>query len=521
MKPLWASWRCWAALAVLFTVCRGGAETVIVLAPDRPSLDCSVTFVNDQAREVTLGPFAFLQGQARIQSLPLSRTDRSCTVRVCDRRSGQVARATIDFGPDRVARYRFGAPDFFTPHTLRIALVTRADHAVAAVRVEVTDSANEVRQVVLGAVNRVEVVELHDLRSGPATVRVYAADLLERERSVRIDSAVPATYTPLLIGSGPAEAAPPEAEAGSAAEAEHQPLIDRLALVMFLLTLTAWGGAGAVLALTPAGWGVDRAARMRRAALFTVVVSGVILILNGLPLVVLGSISYLPVATCITAVQLMAASWLLLAIQARNRSGLSLATAVLIAAMAGSLLFVPALGVPDDSGGLVLRLSIAQVVLVLAAVAALVISRIRTSFADDARRTQRERQREAQKCRKCGEPLHPVTGTCRCDLVHTSGSRTRTVARLIVKSGKGAMRHYALGPSVTVGSGPDCDVCLSDDARVAKSHCMIFERGRDVCVRDNGQLDGTFVNGERVSERVLRDGDELRVGDSWLLFERV
>lgn len=492
-----------------------------MLAPDRPSLDCSVTFTNDQSREVTLGPFAFSQGQARIQSLPLSRTDRSCTLRVCDRRSGQVARATIDFGPERVVRHRFGAPDFFTPHTLRIALVTRGDHAVAAVRIEVTDSANEVRQVVLGAVNRVEVVELQDLRSGPATVRVFAADLLERERGVRIDSAVPATYTPLLIGSGSSEAAPPEVETQEAADAEHQPLIDRIALVMFLLTLTAWGGAGTVLALTPAGLGVDRAARMRRAALFTVVVSGVILILNGLPLVVLGSTSYLPVATCITAVQLMAASWLLLAIQARNRSALSLATAVLIAAMAASLLFVPALGVPDDSGGFVLRLSIAQVTLVLAAVAALVISRIRTSFADDARRAVREREREARRCRKCGEPVHPVTGTCRCDLIHTGGSRARTVARLIVKSGQGAMKHYALGPSATVGSGPESDVCLGDDARVGKSHCLIFERGRDICVRDNGQLDGTFVNGERVSERVLQDGDELRVGDSWLLFERV
>ncbi|MBV8371971.1 MAG: FHA domain-containing protein, partial [Candidatus Eremiobacteraeota bacterium] len=38
-------------------------------------------------------------------------------------------------------------------------------------------------------------------------------------------------------------------------------------------------------------------------------------------------------------------------------------------------------------------------------------------------------------------------------------------------------------------------------------------------VRDLGSTNGTFVNGERVEARTLRDGDELRFGNTRMQFE--
>ncbi len=56
------------------------------------------------------------------------------------------------------------------------------------------------------------------------------------------------------------------------------------------------------------------------------------------------------------------------------------------------------------------------------------------------------------------------------------------------------------------------------DRIVSKEHCHIdLVDGRYV-LKDLGSLNGTFINGERVSERVLSEGDEITLGSTRILF---
>jgi adenylate cyclase len=58
------------------------------------------------------------------------------------------------------------------------------------------------------------------------------------------------------------------------------------------------------------------------------------------------------------------------------------------------------------------------------------------------------------------------------------------------------------------------------DRVVSKEHCHIVLRGEDYVLKDLGSLNGTFVNGERVSsERPLQPGDEITIGSTRIVFE--
>ena len=72
-------------------------------------------------------------------------------------------------------------------------------------------------------------------------------------------------------------------------------------------------------------------------------------------------------------------------------------------------------------------------------------------------------------------------------------------------------RHPFRHPRTAVGRERDNDLSLADEG-VSHRHCeFVAEQGFFV-VRDLGSQNGTFVNGRRVGEARLRDGDEVRIG---------
>jgi hypothetical protein len=73
---------------------------------------------------------------------------------------------------------------------------------------------------------------------------------------------------------------------------------------------------------------------------------------------------------------------------------------------------------------------------------------------------------------------------------------------------------------VTVGRAPDCDLVLADPT-VSKHHFELRPRGTDVVLVDLGSTNGTRVNDVGVHDRVLVDGDHIRVGATVLRFETV
>ncbi len=73
---------------------------------------------------------------------------------------------------------------------------------------------------------------------------------------------------------------------------------------------------------------------------------------------------------------------------------------------------------------------------------------------------------------------------------------------------------------VTVGRGEEVDVRLTADERVSRLHAEIERIGGVWTVADDGlSRNGSFLNGERiVGRRGLADGDELRFGDTLVIF---
>ena len=65
---------------------------------------------------------------------------------------------------------------------------------------------------------------------------------------------------------------------------------------------------------------------------------------------------------------------------------------------------------------------------------------------------------------------------------------------------------------LTIGRGPDCDIILPDRV-VSRRHACIERRNGDYFILDDHSKNGTFVNGEPVTEapRQLIDGDEIQI----------
>src|SRR5690348_1488636 len=74
---------------------------------------------------------------------------------------------------------------------------------------------------------------------------------------------------------------------------------------------------------------------------------------------------------------------------------------------------------------------------------------------------------------------------------------------------------------VTVGKATENDIAV-DDSTVSHMHAVLERFPAGWCVNDIGSSNGTWLNGERVwSQQRLRDGDELRVGSTRLVFRDV
>ena len=100
-------------------------------------------------------------------------------------------------------------------------------------------------------------------------------------------------------------------------------------------------------------------------------------------------------------------------------------------------------------------------------------------------------------------------------------SASASAVRVTWTDNRGRPRTLGLGDGrerATVGRLPGSDVPLPWDEEASRSHAELRRLGDEWMVVDAGSLNGTRVNGERVSRRALRDGDEIRVGSTTLLF---
>jgi predicted component of type VI protein secretion system len=78
-------------------------------------------------------------------------------------------------------------------------------------------------------------------------------------------------------------------------------------------------------------------------------------------------------------------------------------------------------------------------------------------------------------------------------------------------------RVELLGPVIIGRQAAVCDVAIAD-AKISRRHCRIEPVADGWLLTDLESSNGTWVARAQVSERLLRDGDKIRVGDTVIQF---
>jgi len=64
---------------------------------------------------------------------------------------------------------------------------------------------------------------------------------------------------------------------------------------------------------------------------------------------------------------------------------------------------------------------------------------------------------------------------------------------------------------ITIGRLPD-NLLQIDNLAVSGHHAKIYWEGEHYVLEDNGSLNGTYVNNQRVSKHQLKNGDSVLIG---------
>jgi ribosomal protein L40E len=90
---------------------------------------------------------------------------------------------------------------------------------------------------------------------------------------------------------------------------------------------------------------------------------------------------------------------------------------------------------------------------------------------------------------------------------------------LVVRAGGGRAGESfrPTGERTRIGRSPDCEIFL-DDVTVSRNHAVLLEANGKFSVEDQGSLNGTFVNRNRIDSAPLEEGDELQIGKYRMTF---
>jgi pSer/pThr/pTyr-binding forkhead associated (FHA) protein len=92
------------------------------------------------------------------------------------------------------------------------------------------------------------------------------------------------------------------------------------------------------------------------------------------------------------------------------------------------------------------------------------------------------------------------------------------MAELFLKFEDQVLQELLLsGGTVTIGRQPD-NVFRIDNPAVSGHHAKIYAEGDHYVIEDSDSFNGTYVNGQRVSKLVLRDGDNVTIGKHTIEF---
>lgn len=90
-------------------------------------------------------------------------------------------------------------------------------------------------------------------------------------------------------------------------------------------------------------------------------------------------------------------------------------------------------------------------------------------------------------------------------------------AALLVNPGEPSPQEYRLAAINYLGRSDDNHLQIARPG-VSRRHAVITAANSGFTIRDLSSQNGVFVNGARITEHALKDGEQIVIGDSTMLF---
>src|SRR5829696_7111932 len=84
---------------------------------------------------------------------------------------------------------------------------------------------------------------------------------------------------------------------------------------------------------------------------------------------------------------------------------------------------------------------------------------------------------------------------------------------------KGRIFSFTQHDSFLIGRSRDAHLYLPDDRYFSRNHCLLEINPPRSFLRDLNSTNGTFLNGQRVANAFLNDGDRIQCGETVLVVE--
>lgn len=96
--------------------------------------------------------------------------------------------------------------------------------------------------------------------------------------------------------------------------------------------------------------------------------------------------------------------------------------------------------------------------------------------------------------------------------------RAPVVVIEVREPGRAARRIPLTGAPIRIGRAPECELVLKD-SKASRRHARLHARDGVLLLTDLGSTNGTRVNGHRITELVLGEGDRIQIGEASLVVE--
>ena len=94
------------------------------------------------------------------------------------------------------------------------------------------------------------------------------------------------------------------------------------------------------------------------------------------------------------------------------------------------------------------------------------------------------------------------------------------MAKITLQLENRVLKEYPIGTmTTTIGRLGDNTIVI-DSTAVSSHHASVFDDGGLLTIEDLQSTNGTFVNGVRVSRRILKDGDVVQIGEHRLVLDQ-